>query len=136
MKAKEYLKEVQRISYKVQIGQEELRQIYNQMQGMQAVNFEPKVGGGESGKSPQEKLIFKFIEYRQKLDGDIEKMLEMRKEAIEKINKLSKKEYVYILYHRYLLNQKWEQIAIDLDYTYRQITNLHGEALKNLEDFL
>ena len=36
-----------------------------------------------------------------------------------------------VLERRYILNQGWEQIAVHMNYTYRHVTRLHGEALKN-----
>lgn len=35
-----------------------------------------------------------------------------------------------IMERRYLRNQSWEEIAVGMHYTYRRITQLHGEALK------
>lgn len=36
-----------------------------------------------------------------------------------------------VLERRYLLDQGWECIAVQMNYTYRHVTRLHGEALKN-----
>ena len=38
-----------------------------------------------------------------------------------------------ILLKRYVYFKDWQQIAADLGYTYRHITRLHGEALKEFE---
>lgn len=37
-----------------------------------------------------------------------------------------------VLYHRYILQKKWEQIAVDLGFDYRWVTRLHGEALQSI----
>lgn len=36
-----------------------------------------------------------------------------------------------ILTRRYLLGQTWEKIAVEMGYSYRHVTKLHGYALKN-----
>lgn len=38
-----------------------------------------------------------------------------------------------ILSRRYLIGQSWEKIAVEMGYSYRNITRLHGYALKHFE---
>jgi hypothetical protein len=37
-----------------------------------------------------------------------------------------------VLYHRYILQKKWEQIAADLSFDYSWILDLHGQALQKI----
>jgi hypothetical protein len=36
-----------------------------------------------------------------------------------------------VLTYRYLRGMKWEEIAIKMEYTYRNIIKIHGRALSN-----
>ena len=38
-----------------------------------------------------------------------------------------------VLIRRYLMGRTWEQIAVEMDYSYRWVLRLHGRALKNFE---
>lgn len=38
-----------------------------------------------------------------------------------------------ILTRRYLLGQSWEKIAVEMGYSYRNVTRLHGHALRNFK---
>ena len=36
-----------------------------------------------------------------------------------------------VLIRRYLMGKAWEQIAVEMNYTYRHVTRLHGTALQS-----
>lgn len=38
-----------------------------------------------------------------------------------------------VLYHRYILQKKWELIAVDLIFDYSWVLRLHGEALQGIK---
>lgn len=38
-----------------------------------------------------------------------------------------------ILSRRYLIGQSWEKIAVEMGYSYRNITRIHGHALQHFE---
>ena len=51
-------------------------------------------------------------------------------EAIERMESEQEKD---LLTYRYLKGYSWEKIAVEMGYTYRHVTRLHGEALKNFK---
>lgn len=54
------------------------------------------------------------------------------KELIERLR--DKPEYYEVLYRRYIMGDKWERIAVDMNYNYRWVQRLHGRALQALEE--
>ena len=38
-----------------------------------------------------------------------------------------------VLRYRYILGMKWEEIAVAMNYSFRRVTQLHGEALSRLK---
>lgn len=50
--------------------------------------------------------------------------------AIERLENEQEKD---LLTYRYLKGYSWEKIAVEMGYTYRHVTRLHGEALKNFK---
>nr|DAI62361.1 MAG TPA: Protein of unknown function (DUF1492) [Caudoviricetes sp.] len=53
-----------------------------------------------------------------------------RAEVIISIQKLNNTDYEQILYKRYCQSKKWEEIAMEMNYSYRWILKLHGRALE------
>ena len=50
--------------------------------------------------------------------------------AIERLESEQEKD---LLTYRYLKGYSWEKIAVEMGYTYRHVTRLHGEALTNFK---
>ena len=61
---------------------------------------------------------------------------EKKQEIISEIEKVPQENYRQLLFDRYILCQKWEQIALDRDKGVRWIYRLHGKALNTFEKVL
>ena len=87
-------------------------------------------GGGNSDKMPD--MISKIMEYEQHAAqlqaAYVDKYIEIDR-AIHSVEDDTLRE---VLERRYLLYQKWDQIAAEMHYSRRRATQLHGEALKNI----
>lgn len=42
--------------------------------------------------------------------------------------------YRTLLYERYINGKTWEQIAVDMNYSYRGVTKMHGRALQAVKE--
>lgn len=70
-------------------------------------------------------------EYIEKAEEAVEKMEEICS-VIDKVGGVQGE----ILHRRYIEGQRWEEIAVALNYTYRNVTYLHGKALLKVKDIL
>lgn len=60
-----------------------------------------------------------------------------RNEILETLGKVKTAEHNRLLYLRYVQSETWEQIAVDMHYTYQWVAGpLHGNALLELEKIL
>nr|DAH36897.1 MAG TPA: Protein of unknown function (DUF1492) [Caudoviricetes sp.] len=90
------------------------------------------------------KSICKVMEYEEKANRLIDRLVELRLEIETVIETISNSEQKEVLERRYLLFQPWESyydknkeiyikgIAEEMGYSVRQIYRIHGEALKNI----
>lgn len=53
------------------------------------------------------------------------------KEIYDRIHKMQDGAEKEVLIRRYLMGRTWEQIAVEMNYTYRHVTRLHGAALRS-----
>lgn len=66
---------------------------------------------------------------QERLNGAI------RRTQIEKrIRALSDENEAEVLRLRYIKNKKWEEIALEMGYSWKQIHRIHSSALHNLKD--
>ena len=77
--------------------------------------------------------MLKIMELEEKINADIDKLVEMKIVARDKIERMENNVEKVILYKRYFGNESFENIAVECGYSWRHIHRLHGEALKNFD---
>lgn len=87
-------------------------------------------GGGED-------QIQSAVEHIWELDQEINRktdaLIDLRREIEEAIRSIPDETERLVIEYKYIDNKRWEQIAIDLHYTYRHITRMHGWAIQKIE---
>lgn len=64
-------------------------------------------------------------------------LLRKELEVIRTIGRVTNEDQNRLLFLRYVMGARWEQIAVDLGYSYQWVAGpLHGEALKKIEEIL
>lgn len=134
--AKEALKQIKVINNRIEIKKAELEDIYEKMRGVSGKGFEPSYGAGTKIKSSQEMYISKYLEYKEELNKDIENLINVKREMLDKVNLLDDADCIDVLYKRYFQFKKWEEIAVEKSYTYQGICKIHGRALTKLDKIL
>lgn len=132
MNAKQYLRQLRRLN---DIVQSKLDQIEALRSLAQKITHVPKnIKVQES--IPEDKmteLISKIIDLQKELKIDIDNLLDLKLKIIHQINSLDNDDYKLLLMLRYLNFKTWEEIAVEMGYTYQWIHVLHGRALKYFE---
>ena len=80
----------------------------------------PRSGGGSD---KIQTTVEKIIEIEEKLDREIDALVEA---AVEKLEDGRLRD---VMRYRYIDGMKWEQIAVEMHYSYMQVCRLHGKAL-------
>lgn len=128
--AKTYLRQYLDAERTVKIKLEEIRRLEEILtQTTQAL------GGTPVQSSPSDNMgigIARLIDARNEANEAIDKMVDLKNDIKSVISNLPDKKMSDLLYERYILGKTFEQIAMDMNYTYRNICYLHGKALKLL----
>jgi hypothetical protein len=69
----------------------------------------------------------------RELEAEKERQMVTYREIRQQISMVPDPTEQEILSRRYLLDQSWEKIAIEMKYSYRHVTKLHGYALNHFE---
>lgn len=59
-------------------------------------------------------------------------LAEKKRAVTQAIERVPQENQRIVLYHRYILQKKWENIAVDLSLDLRWVYRLHGEGLQNI----
>lgn len=127
MNVKEYLLQIKRVNCLIELKQKEIESLHAAL-GYKAVSYDAeRVQGGK--KTDKTDLICKIIDYEHEIICFIDNLIDLKKRISEELNKLDNEELIKLLYLRYFEFKSWEEIAINMNYSYRWILRLHGKAL-------
>lgn len=135
MTPKEYLQQYRDAVRRATAAQDHLAELR-----AMAERITPKYDGEPSGShSSGDKLgaaVAKIIDAEERLDEQITMLIATEREVERTINSVKDSIMRKLLYERYINGKTWEQIAVMLNYTYRRITQLHGNALLVVEQIM
>ena len=77
----------------------------------------------------REKLLVKMIDLKWEVNEEIDKLVDTKREIMQLIEKVPKKEYKLLLEMRYVNLYTWEKIAEQLEVAVRHVYRMHGAAL-------
>lgn len=129
MTAKEYLSQAYKMDKRIRIIEAKAEKLRS------AIEYSPPSLSGTGGGSSADRMpdtISKIMEYEQRAAElralYVEKYIEIDK-AIRSVQSPTQRE---VLERRYLLYQKWEQIAEEMHYSSENVFKLHGKALQKI----
>lgn len=88
---------------------------------------------GSSINNKVEDIVVKIVEVQEDMDRQLKKSYELMKKIEQAIAPLPPRE-TYLIRARYLGLKTWEQIAVDMSYSWRQVHYIHRNALKLLSE--
>lgn len=89
----------------------------------------PRSGGGSD---KIQTTVEKIIEIEEKLDHEIDALVDLRNRIEAAVEKLEDGRLRDVMRYRYIDGMKWEQIAAIMRLDYRWVLRLHGRALCKL----
>ena len=73
--------------------------------------------------------IVKIMSLEEDINARIDELVDVKKDAFNRIGNVSDKDQQNILIARYVEGAKWERIAVDLNFSIAQVYRIHGAAL-------
>lgn len=128
---KEELQQIRYTKVYIESRKQEILILREQLQYIRGIDYSKDITG--TTQTTQEDLVCILISEEVELMRKIKEFEQMKNNAKEKIAELDKHNHRLVLYHRYILCKDWEDIAKRLNYSRRQVTRLHGEALVKLK---
>lgn len=82
--------------------------------------------------SKLETAVEKIIELEHEMDKKVDQLQKKREEIEQAIQTVKNPTLEEVLKRKYINGQTWEQIAVDMNYSWRQTIRLHGKALEKM----
>lgn len=127
--AKEYLERIKMMDAIVDSKLEELAMLKSMVKRITPVMN--TTGGGAAGNQDKmSETIAKIVDLQEEINRDVDMVVNLKKDANELLAKIKRPEYYQVLHKRYVLFKSFEQIAMEMKYSYRGICYVHGRALQ------
>ena len=88
-------------------------------------------GGGGDGQSLA-RAVESIVQAQQELDAQSNQCSAIRREIVAALEQITNPRDHEILRRRYILGQKWEQIAVEMYYSYKQVRRRHRACVESL----
>lgn len=134
MKAKEYLQQLQRLDTVINQKINELSDLRLKSQSTGSIDYsKERVQTSPSGDAPFVKLIGRIIDLEAEINAEIDAFVNEKHRIINQIQALKNSKYIEILYKHYVEFKRLEVIAVEMNFTYQYVVELHGYALKDFQ---
>ncbi len=135
MTAKEYLSQVHRLNQMIDIKLEEVSSLRSLASRVTTAFGQEKVQTSKK-QSPMEDAIVRLMDLENEVNNDIDRLIALKEEVLENINKIDNCNLSLLLAMRYINNRDWETIADNMGYDVRTIYRFHKQGLKEIDKIL
>lgn len=131
MTAKQYLNRVRRIDKEISAL---LRLVQKTRESLETITQNYDSDGAQSTKNPHK--YDRLVELESLVDQKIDEQIQMKADILCTIMQLDDRRQRLVLMEYYIEMKTWEQVAVDLNYSYMHVTRIHGYALKEVQKIL
>lgn len=124
MNAKEYLQQYRAAMRRTQAITEHLKEL-------RAVCEQLKTEDGH--KIELDKAVCNLVDAERHLSAEVTQLCMLETEIARTIDRMQEP-YRTLLFERYINGKTWERIAVDMHYSYRGVTKMHGRALQAVKE--
>lgn len=134
MTAKEFLKQYLDADRAINAKLEQIRRLRELATKTTQTLQRDKVQSSNENKT--EKIIAKIVDLENEVDAEIDRLVDIKAQVEAVIRQVPDATQRILLERRYIIGETWEQIAVDLHYSYMQICRIHGKALQKVKDVI
>lgn len=135
MTTKEYLSQAYRIDQRINSKLEQVASL-RVLATKATSTISDNLPSGSQNVQAMEDNIVKIIDLENEINKDIGTLVDLRREIVGVIKRISNPEYQTLLELRYLCFYSWEKVAVEMDYDLRYMHKLHRKALEQCSVFI
>lgn len=133
MRAKEYLRQIHLLDRKINNRIAEIDNLRADALSTSSVRYDKdRVQQSSTGDKVSDGVI-RYIDKEREIDAMIDELVDLKHKITGEIEQLNDPRHVELLFLRYVQCMTFEQIAVSMDYSFRQILRLHGSALQEFD---
>lgn len=87
----------------------------------------------QSGANRIETAVEHIAQLEEEINKKVDELVRIRRNIEDSLQSVKDDTLRNLLEYRYIYGLTWEQIAVKMNYSYRNVTRMHGKALSVLE---
>lgn len=133
MRAKEYLRQIYLLDRRINNRIAEIEELKIHASSTSSVRYD-KDRVQQSGTGDKvSNAVIRYVDKEKEIDAMIDELVDLKHKITGEIEKLSDPRHVELLFLRYVQCKTFEEIAVHMGYSWRQVLRLHGSALQEFE---
>lgn len=130
--AKQYLKQAYKLNERIESDKIELENLRSLSTSIAGDMTQEKVQSSASGDKTLN-IICAIVDLEDEIKNEIEKLIRLKKEIRDVINKVEDVDEMLVLKYRYLMFLQWDEICEKMNYSKRQMYRIHDSALEHVK---
>lgn len=131
MELKEYLKQTLKLQSEIDALKETQEAIRSQAEKA-TTTLDPNKVSGSFNVHNREDIIVKMLDLQGEIGDKVDQLLSLQQDIFNLIYSLEDGDYRTLLMLRYINLKSFEEIAVEMNYSYRHVIRMHGWALQEL----
>lgn len=128
MTAKEYLGQAHRLDMRIRSLNEQIATM-NALATKVTSTLSDMPHSASRNVHKNEDVIVNILMLEHEIQEDMNRLVDLKREIRKVISDVGNDDYRLILEKRYLSNERWEEIAVDMGYSMDHVFHMHREAL-------
>lgn len=134
MTAKEYLQQLRKADVVINQRVQEKADLLARLSSIGSFDYTRKrVQTSLPEGAGYERQIARIIDLENEIDSLINDYVDLKHKIIGQLHDLNNIDQIRVLYKRYVMNEKFEQIAVDLNFSIRNMYKVYGHGLQELQ---
>lgn len=133
MRAKEYLSQIHLLDKRINNRIQELKNIKDQISVVRPVRYDKDHVQHSDISDCVSDGVARYIDTEREINAMIDELVALKHKVTGEIERLNDPRHVELLFLRYVQCMTFEQIAVSMDYSFRQVLRLHGSALQEFD---
>ena len=130
--AKDYLRKIELLDAHINNRISDLQTLKSLVTKITATISEVCVSGS-GGQDRLGESVAKIIDLQDEINQKIDKYVDLKRDVSSMLEQIQDPDQVKVLHKRYFEYKPWEQIACEMNYSYRNTCYIHGKALQAFE---
>jgi hypothetical protein len=129
MTAKQYLRQYLDADREINAKLEQLSKLRAMAEKVTTAFGDNPHHGKPQGQDNIGDIVARIVDMSRDIDDKIDRLASIKQDVEAAIDSVDNATLRTLLQYRYICDWTWERIAVQMGYTYRNITYLHGKAL-------